>query len=66
MAVHASEGAEAPVGGASGGPPEGSIDKLVTVWESVCLRPFQTEIIEGRVKPLLRYTSDVMITPLRL
>ena len=64
-AVHASEGAEAPVEGASGGSPEGSIDELITVWESVCLRPFQTEIIEGRVKPLLGYTSHMMITPLR-
>ena len=36
------------------------------MWESVCLGPFQTEIIEGRVKPLLRYTSHVMITPLRV
>ena len=66
MAVYTSEGAEAPAEGASGGPPEGSIDELVMVWESVHLRPFQTEIIEGRVKPLLRYTSHVMITPLRV
>ena len=36
------------------------------VWESVRLGPFQTEIIEGRVKPLLGYTSYVMITPLRV
>ena len=36
------------------------------VWESVCLGPFQTEIIEGWVKPLLGYTSYVMITPLRV
>ena len=36
------------------------------VWESICLRPFQTEIIEGRVKPFLRGTSYVMITPLRV
>ena len=35
------------------------------VWESVHLGPFQTEIIEGRVKPLLGNTSYVMITPLR-
>ena len=65
MAVPASEGAETPVEGASGGFPEGSIDELVTVWESVCLGPFQTEIIEGWVKPLLGDTSYVMITPLR-
>ena len=35
------------------------------VWESVHLGPFQTKIIEGRVKPFLGYTSYVMITPLR-
>ena len=64
-ATPASEGAETSVEGASGGSPEGSIDKLVTVQESVCLGPFQTEIIEGRVKPLLRYTSYMMIIPLR-
>ena len=66
MAVPTSEGAETPVEGASGGFLEGSIDELVTVWESVCLGPFQTEIIEGRVKPLLGDTSYMMITPLRV
>ena len=66
MAVPASDGAETPVEGASGGSLEGSINKLVTVRESVCLGPFQTEIIEGRVKPFLGYTSHVMITPLRV
>ena len=52
--------------GACGGSPEVNIDELVMVWESACLGPFQTEIIEGRVKPLLRSTSYVMITPLRV
>ena len=66
MDVTTSEGAETPAEGASGGPPEGSIDKLVMVRESVRLGPFQTEIIEGQVKPLLRDTSYVMITPLRV
>ena len=66
MAVPTSEGAETPVEGASGGSLEGSIDELVMVWESVCLGPFQTEIIEGWVKALLGYTSYVMITPLRV
>ena len=65
-AVPTSEGAETPVEGASGGSPEGNVDELVMVWESVCLGLFQTEIIEGRVKPLLRDTSYVMITPLRV
>ena len=65
-AVPTSEGAETPVEGASGGSPEGSIDELVTVWESVRLGPFQTKIIEGRVKPLLGYTLYMMITSLRV
>ena len=65
-AVPTSEGAETPVEGTSEGSPEGSMDKLVTVQESVCLGPFQTEIIEGWVKPLLRDISYVMITPLRV
>ena len=64
-AVPASGGAETWVEGASGGPPEGNVNELVMVWESVCLGLFQTEIIEGQVKPLLRDTSHVMITPLR-
>ena len=46
MAIPTLEVAETLVEGASGGSPEGSIDELVTVWESVCLRLFQTEIIE--------------------
>ena len=66
MAVPTSGGAETQVEGASGGPPEGSIDKLVMVQESICLGPFQTKIIEGWVKPLLGVTSHVMITPLRV
>ena len=66
MAVPTPEGAETPVEGASGGSPEVRVDELVTVWESVCLGPFQTEIIEGRVKPLLASTSYVMITPLKV
>ena len=66
MAIPASEGAETPVEGASGGSPEGNIDELVMVWQSVCLGPFQTEIIEGWVKPLLGSTSYVMIIPLKV
>ena len=65
MAIPASEGAETPEEGASGGSPEGGIDELVMVWESVCLGLFQMEIIEGRVKPLLGSTSYVIITPLK-
>ena len=44
---------EAQSEGASGGPQEVDVDELVTVRESVCLGPFQTEIMEGQVKPLL-------------
>ena len=66
MTIPTSEGAETPVEGASGGSPEGGIDELVTVQESVRLGPFQTEIIEGWVKPLLRSTLYVMITPLKV
>ena len=66
MAVPASGGAGTWVEGASGGPPEGSIYELVMVWESICQGPFQTEIIEGWVKPLLGDTSHVIITPLRV
>ena len=66
VAVPTSGGAETWVEGASGGPPEGSVNELVLVWESVRLEPFQTEIIEGQVKPLLRDTSHMMITLLRV
>ena len=59
MVVPASEGAETPEEGASGGSPEGSIDELVMVQESVRLGPFQTKIIEEWVKPLLGSTSYV-------
>ena len=41
------------------------MDELVMVRESVRYGPFQTEIIEGQVKPLLGDTSYMMITPLR-
>ena len=66
MTVLTSEGAETSVEGASVGSLEGSVDELVTVWESVRLGPFQTEIIEGWVKPLLGSASYVMITPLKV
>ena len=66
MAVPTPEGGETPDEGPSGGSPEVSIDELVMVWESVCLGPFQTEIIEGWVKPLLGSTSYMMITPLKV
>ena len=65
-AVSASERAETLVEGASGGPLESSVDEVVMVQESIHLGPFQMEIIEGRVKPLLGDTSYVMITPLRV
>ena len=64
-AVLASGGVEAQSGGASGGLQEVDVDELVMVRESVCLGPFQTEIIEGRVKPLLGDMAHIMITPMR-
>ena len=66
MTVPASEGAETPMEGASGGSPEGSVDEVVMVPESIHLGPFQAEIIEGWVKPLLGFTSYVMITLLKV
>ena len=51
--------------GGSGGPQEVDVDELVTARESIRLGPFQTEIIEGRVKPLLGDTAHVMIMPLK-
>ena len=56
---------EAQFKGASGGPQEVDMDDLVMVRESVCLGPFQTEIIEGWVKPLFGDTAHMMITPLK-
>ena len=65
-AVLTSGSAETQLEGASGGSQEVDVDELVLVRESVRLGPFQTEIIEGQVKPLLGNTSHVMITPLRV
>ena len=42
------------------------MDELVMVRESVHLGPFQTEIIEGWIKPLLGDTAHVMVTPLKV
>ena len=57
--------AEAQSEGASRGAPEVEVDELVMVGESLHLGPFQTEIIAGQVKPPLRDTAHIMITPLR-
>ena len=46
------EGVETQEEGAYGGSPEVNVDELVMVWESICLGPFQTKIIEEQVKPL--------------
>ena len=56
---------EAQSEGGSGEPQEVDMDELVTVRESVHLGPFQTEIIEGQVKPLFGDMAHVMITPLK-
>ena len=52
-AVLASGSVETQTEGASRGHQEVDMDELVTVRESVHLGPFQTKIIEGRIKPLL-------------
>ena len=54
---------EAQSEGASGGTQEVDVDELVTVRENIHQCPFQTEIIEGWVKPLLGNMAHVMITP---
>ena len=51
--------------GASRRPQEVEVDELVTAREGVHLGLFQTEIIEGWVKPLLGDTTHVMIMPLK-
>ena len=50
----------------SGGPQEVDVDELVTVRESVHLGPFQTEIMEGWVKPFFEDMAHVIITPLKV
>ena len=65
MVVPSPERGETPEEGACGGSPEVNVNELVMVRESIRLGPFQTEIIEGCVKPLLGSTSYMMITPLR-
>ena len=57
---------EAQSEGGSGGPWEVDVDELVTVRESVRLGPFQTEIIEGWVRPLFGDMAYMMITPLKV
>ena len=54
---------EAQLEGASGGPQEVDVDELVTVRKSIHLGLSQTEIIEGRVKPLFGDMAHVMIMP---
>ena len=65
-AVLTLESAETQTKGASRGPQEVDVDELVTVRESVHLGPFQTEIIEGQVKPLLGDTAHIMVTLLKV
>ena len=52
--------------GASRGPQEVDVDGLVMVRESIHSGLFQTEIIEGRVKPLLGNMAHIMMTLLRV
>ena len=42
------------------------LDKPVYVKESVRLGPFQTLILECKVKPLIGESAHVMVTPLRI
>ena len=65
-AVLAPGSAETQTEGASGGHQEVDVDELVMVRESVHLGLFQTEIIEGWVKPLLGDTAHIMVTPLKV
>ena len=41
------------------------VDEPVYTKENVRLEPFQTQIVECRVKPLIRESAQVMVTPLR-
>ena len=41
------------------------LDGPVFMKENVRLGPFQTQILECRVKPLIRESAHVMVTPLR-
>ena len=41
------------------------IDELVFMKENVRLGPFQTQILECRIKPLLGESTHVMVTPLK-
>ena len=52
--------------GASRGSQEVDVDDLVMVRESIHSGLFQTEIIEGRVKPLLGDMAHIMMTLLRV
>ena len=51
--------------GTSKGPQEVDVDELVMVRESIHLGLFQTEIIEGWVRPFFGDMAHVMITPLK-
>ena len=63
--LHSRENWGSSIRGGQQGPQEVDVDELVTVRESIHLGPFQMEIIEGHVKPLLGDTAHVMIMPLR-
>ena len=41
------------------------VDEPVCIKENVKLRPFQTQIVECRVKPLIGESAQVMVMPLR-
>ena len=64
--LHPREHGGSPVRRCQQGPQEVDVDELVTVRESICLGSFQTEIIQGHVKPLLGDMAHVMIMPLKV
>ena len=51
--------------GSCADPVEAEVDEPIIMRENVCLGPFQMEIIEGKVKPLLGETTHVMVMPLK-
>ena len=47
-------------------PTDKGIDEPIFVWEHVKLGQFQTQILECKVKPLLRETALMMVCPMRV
>ena len=61
-------GGDSPKGeevGSCTAPVEAEVDEPIIMRENVHLGPFQMDIIEGKVKPLLGETAHVMLMPLK-